>query len=241
MVLENTKNLSLVRRRRAIYSGLFPFIQGDELMKALCLWQHQFSSLPSFAIGNFVTELVDNTPLLPKRASIHLSITSSLMVEEENLAPDPLEEMYAYLVRTQGSDKADQILAKAKQEAVKFEQFDNRGDSCKVYEMVINQFLTGVSQKNSEAVKEVENSILSKFIELKVGDDVIKSVKSWFNDNTILQISLEVEKLQDSLNAAYVTSCNWLGPADTDKIMSAAIEHVENDEISQNFSPRVLL
>jgi hypothetical protein len=237
----NSKSLSLTQRRRAIYSGLYPYIQGDELLKAMCIWQQQYSSLPSFAIVNFVTEILEDTLLAPKRASIHLSITSSLMLGEDNLAPDPLEDMYDYLVRTNGKEKANLVLAKAKQEAVNLKVFDSRADTCKVYEMVIDQLLKEVAAQSIQAAKEIEISIVNKFKELEVDEETLKSIRKWLKDNTVLQITLDVNKLRDSLNAAYVTSCSWVGPSRTDKIMNSVIESVENHKISQSFSPRELL
>lgn len=237
----DSKNMSLMRRRRAVYSGLYPYIQGDELLDKLCLWQQQYSDLPSFAIVNFVTEIVEDTLLAPKRASIHLSITSALMLAEDDLAPDPLEDMHEYLIRTKGAEKANLILGKAKQEAVKSKKFDSRADICKVYEMVIEQFLKLVAEKNVQAAKEIETSIVSKFIELQVGKEGIKAIQKWLKGSALLQISTDVDKLRDSLNTAYITSCSWIGPATTDKIMNAVIELVENNEVSQSFSPRELL
>jgi hypothetical protein len=78
-------------RRRAIYTGLKPYLEDDALLDALMHWENHFATAPRFTLQRFVAELCKEGELRRRRADILLSLVQALSMPATSLLPDPLQ------------------------------------------------------------------------------------------------------------------------------------------------------
>jgi hypothetical protein len=71
-------NNDLALRRRAIYTGLRPYLEEDALLDALMHWENHFATAPRFTLQKFVAELCKDGDLRSRRADILLSLVQAL-------------------------------------------------------------------------------------------------------------------------------------------------------------------
>jgi hypothetical protein len=155
---QNTVNC-VSQRRKAIYKGLSQYLTGDDLLNAMCIWQQEYSQLPKFAITNFVRRITEHTGLANERAAIHLSLTSSLMLGEDNLGTDPLPDMRHYLGKRVGAAEAETIMGRSNGVPVTAET-GAAPDSTLVFELLLNDFLRRIAISDPGAARQVRNSLL---------------------------------------------------------------------------------
>lgn len=224
------------RRRRAIYMGLKQYLEGDDLLNALCIWQQHYSQLPKFAITNFVRHITKDTSLADSRAAIHLSLTSSLMLNEDSLGRDPLTDMRRYLGSRRGNSEAEAILGGS---AAAPANTTSRSDDIQVFEILMNSFFTGIADSYQTAVADVRSALLRRLPELIQDPIQLLAVSDWLqNGGQTLQANLNAGQLQQILHAAYVVTCDRLGPVRADQCLSRALDTAEHSDAGRRRSPR---
>jgi len=81
--------MDLVLKRRAIYTGLKPFLNAAEMAPALSMWETEFSSKPNYALANFVTRCCTTDALRRIRTQILSALIAALESPESLLLSDP--------------------------------------------------------------------------------------------------------------------------------------------------------
>lgn len=238
----NNTSDSIAHRRRAIFMGLKQYLQGDDLLNAMCLWQQHYAHLPKFAITNFVWRITDQTSLSGNRAAVHLSLTSSLMLAADNLGEDPLPQMRRYLGERLSAAEADAILGGAATDASDANETVNQTDSMRVFEQLLGHFLNRIAELDTYAVREVKSRLLQSLPEIVSDDDTLTALNSWLQGQSRhLQITLDGGQLQPLLHVAYVAACDRLGPVQADQLLTEALGVAESSQAGRRFSPRELL
>ncbi|MCS3902509.1 hypothetical protein J2T55_000513 [Methylohalomonas lacus] len=238
-MVERKSATDIPRRRRAIYMGLKQYLEGDDLLNALCIWQQHYSRLPKFAITNFVRRITENTGLASSRAAIHLSLTSSLMLNEDSLGPDPLADMRHYLGSRLGDSEAESILGGSTNAP---DDGARRSDNIQVFEILMNSFFTGISDSQQTAVADVRSALLRRLPELIRDPNQLQAISDWLRDGKrTLQAELDAGQLQQLLHAAYVVACDRLGPVRTDQCLTRALDTAERSDAGRRQSPRMWL
>lgn len=239
---KNTISNNIAQRRRAIYMGLKQYLEGDDLLNAMCIWQQQYAHLPKFAITNFVRRITDQTSLSNNRAAVHLSLTSSLMLADDNLGEDPLPGMRRYLGDRLGTAKAEAILGGAESDSDTTQESVEQTDRIRVFEQLLGHFLNRIAELDSYAVRAVKTRLLQSVPDIVSDDETLTALNSWLQgQNSYLQITLDGGQLQPLLHSAYVAACDRLGPVQTDQLLTDALNVVERTHAGRRFSPRELL
>ncbi|MEX2516133.1 MAG: hypothetical protein WD572_04350, partial [Gammaproteobacteria bacterium] len=172
---------SVSQRRRAIHMGLKQYLQGDDLMNAMCIWQQDYAQLPKFAITNFVRRITDETKQSGMRAAIHLSVTSSLMLDEDNLGPDPFPDMRRYLTGRVGAAEAEEMLGGS---GSLLDDGAEQTDSVKVFELLMQTFLEKINRVNPNAGRELRSTLLRSLADMSLNDATLEAATSWLQLKT---------------------------------------------------------
>lgn len=236
--ISNATN-SISQRRKAICKGLSQYLTGDDLLNAMCIWQQEYSHLPKFAITNFVRRVTEHTEYAKERAAIHLSLTSSLMLSENNLGPDPLPEMRSYLGKRVGAAEAEAILGRNNTNA---SASGPQTDSAVAFELLLGGFLQKIANSNSSAEKQVRLALLHKVTGMNIEPESQAALMSWLQrENRHIDVSPAPVQMQEILHESYVATCQQLGPVKTDQLLTEALTVVETSEAGRRFSPREFL
>lgn len=229
-------------KRRAVYTALSEFISGDDLLKAMCLWQEEYADAPRHANNQFVAQVLNGTLLASKHAVIHLKLTTILLEKDPILKPDPLTDMHDYLVRKKGRDHADKVLDHAINSVVATTTQDGTHKNVKAFELLVNEFINNVAQTDKEHFAGLNVAMSNAAKTLNRDNDKLLSLIEWFEGLSLsIPNRIDTDTLRSVLNAGYVEACNKVGPVVADTALSDAVKKVELDVSIKPFSPRDLL
>ncbi|MBZ2187653.1 hypothetical protein K8B33_00960 [Alcanivorax sp. JB21] len=83
-------NQELVDKRRAVYTGLKPFLPREDLMAALHHWETHYAERPRFTLQRFISDICQDESLRERRSAILLSLVQAMNMPVHSLLPDPL-------------------------------------------------------------------------------------------------------------------------------------------------------
>ncbi len=93
----DTHDPEISKRRRIVYTGLLPYLEGDELFKAMWIWENQFAQAPAIQYRHFIEAITTDNESPVKSKQLYLSLVSaSLAKDSKKLKADPYNEMIAY-------------------------------------------------------------------------------------------------------------------------------------------------
>ncbi|MCH8543263.1 MAG: hypothetical protein LAT61_06825 [Alcanivorax sp.] len=84
------KTHELVDKRRAVFTGLKPFLPREDLMAALHHWETHYAERPRFTLQRFVADICQDESLRERRSAILLSLVQAMNMPVQSLLPDPL-------------------------------------------------------------------------------------------------------------------------------------------------------
>lgn len=188
-------NRDLSFRRRAIYTGLKPYMEEDALMEALLFWQAQFAEAPRFTLQRFVSELCRGSELRTRRADILLSLVQAMNMPAASLLPDPLRD----------STHTPAI-----------------GQHAQAFTALLDALF---SQLDDNTRYQLRLDMLAQLERLRLPQAVHHALQRWLNDKSDLPaIEADTRTLQAVVNSAYVQLCAQLGPVVTDRLLAAATD-----------------
>lgn len=86
----------LSRRRRAVARGLSSHLKREHLLQAMCIWEDRFSRGSTFALFEFVHQVLRIPGVTVGRNHLHASLLQSMMLTLEQLGPDPWREIQQF-------------------------------------------------------------------------------------------------------------------------------------------------
>lgn len=230
---------SISQRRKAIYKGLSQYLTGDDLLNAMCIWQQEYSHLPRFAITNFVRRVTEHTDYTKVRAAIHLSLTSSLMLDEDSLGRDPLPEMRRYLGKRVGAAEAETILGHS---SPGITTTGPQTDTSLVFELLLGGFLHRIATSNASAARQIRIALSRNLADMNMEPENQAVLMLWLQGkNRRIETVLALTDMQQILHASYVAACHQLGPVQADRLLTEALVATETSEAGQRYSPREFL
>lgn len=198
--------MDLDLRRRAIYSGMRPYFDDEELFNAIKLWQADYSHKPKYALSVFVSRCCNTPQLKLKRSSILGAIFMAMELPPEKLLPDPLEEL-----------KDNGVLSLA----ISHKQ-DNK---TKVFMKLIEQVLLKFNDKDD---RQIRNYLIEHLSQIKTDERRIMYIREWLSSNSAtLAANYDLEILQKLINLCYIGMCQIAGPVKADQYLAQAIKETE--------------
>ncbi|MEW6131948.1 MAG: hypothetical protein AB1591_02110 [Pseudomonadota bacterium] len=227
-------DVRVARNRRAIYTGLKPFLAEDELMAALSLWQARYSDGPAYALHGFVNEICADEPLRQMRNDIHRSLRQALFGPDEALDVDPLLQIERW------NHGRDGMAAPALTKHVMAGKSSAK-PSTLIFESVFEDFLHLIEERQPISL-QIRNYIDMHLGKVLSNGPVSVQVSRWLRGKQPrLDNGLEVAEMRTILHMAYVLACEYIGPTAADQMLAQAVRHCETQELARQFSPRELL
>lgn len=222
----------VARNRRAIYTGLKPFLAEDELMAALSLWQARYSDGPAYALHGFVNEICASEPLRQMRNEVHRSLRQALFGPDDALDVDPLLQVERWN-HGRNSMPASAIQVVAGKAPAR--------PSTLIFESVFEDFLHLIEEKQPISL-QIRSYIDTHLGKVLSNGPVSVQVSRWLRGKQArLDDGLDVAEMRTLLHMAYVLACEYIGPTAADHMLAQAVRHCERQELARQFSPRELL
>jgi len=188
----------LATRRRAIYTGLKPFMPEEELLDALLHWESHYATAPRFTLQRFVSELCREGDMRTRRADVLLSLVQAMSLPAQSLLPDPLQRSNARPRNSISETAAFEVLMNAMMEA---------------------------SSKDQRYSLRLD--LLASLDTRKMPVQFCHALQRWLGDKAPLNVSgVDTSLLRAMVNRAYVILCERVGPVVADRILATAVGSV---------------
>ncbi|HEY8353545.1 MAG TPA: hypothetical protein VIK69_00845 [Methylophilaceae bacterium] len=200
--------MTLELRRRAIYTGLRPFLTDDELRHALVLWEREFSNKPKFALNVFIARCCDTEDLKEKRAEMLRAVIHAMDLPAEQLLPEPSELLL-------------------QDEGIKAEP----GHELDHVTTVFVALLTAMLKKHDYSTQGgIRNFLVENLQKLRLEARNEQRLRAWLSgQSSQLTVNLGIEVLQKLVNLTYVAMCQYVGPVKADQQLAQALKEVEGE------------
>tara|TARA_Y100001972_G_scaffold123077_1_gene169746 strand:- start:103 stop:732 length:630 start_codon:yes stop_codon:yes gene_type:complete len=195
-------------RRRAIYTGLKPYMDEDALLDALMHWESHFANAPRFTLQRFVAELCKDADLRSRRADILLSLVQALSMPATSLLPDPLQHRHSTAPAandlTEGSGFSALMLA-----------------------------LFEVMPKDTQYHMRLD--MLASLDVRKLPKSLLVALQRWLGDKDTLQpVQCDPALLRTIVNRCYVVLCERVGPVEADRLLARAANMAQQNNPALN-------
>lgn len=201
----------MILRKRAIYTGLQPFLRDTELMEALILWESRYADQPKFSLRYFVADLQQNVdrPLEHKHLLIHL--VAAMAKPPQALLPDPSSALAAYKTRRRTSATANYTLAEVE-----------------AFRVLIDKWLSLVQ---TAAAADIGRFVLRNLDSLNISADLKVQTARWLEDETqpIPLPRVQIQDLRKIINLFYIGFCEYLGPTQADTLLADAVTRLKSN------------
>lgn len=197
-------------RRRAIYTGLKPFLDEGTLLDALLHWEEHYSAAPRFKLQHFVSELCREGDLRPRRNDVLRSLIEAMSLPARALLPDPLQ-------RT----------ARPGASSTEVEAFAT------LAEALLNS--TAGNQRFS-----LRLDLLASLDPQRLPPQALSAMKTWLSERgrPLKLERCTTAMLRGMINRLYVVLCERCGPVEADRLLALAVRDVEaaRPELSTSLS-----
>jgi Flp pilus assembly CpaF family ATPase len=212
--------MDLILKRRAVYTGLRPYLSNEELVTALNLWQVEFSDKPKFAFTAFLAVITNSEALRKKRTRILSSLLRAMELSEVDLLADPYDE-------------------KGKQYQFATEDLIAEDQATEVFITFFEKLQEKVGEKNALGMRAY---IIQNVKKLNLNTRNSKQLTDWIDDKaTILNGQYNLNNLRQVINLAYVAMCQLIGPVKADQLLAQTIRDVEAFAVEKQINLHDLL
>lgn len=198
-------NTDLRLRRRAIYTGLKPYLEEDALVDALLHWENHFATAPRFTLQKFVSELCSQDGTLrSRRADILLSLVQAMNLPASSLLPDPLQHRVS---NSQHSDVND----------------NHHGEAFSQLLLALFEVLP------NDTLYHMRLDLLASLDPRKMPKSLLVTLQRWLgNKDTLQPVSCDPLLLSAVINRCYVVLCERVGPVSADRLLASAVDMAQD-------------
>lgn len=183
----------LQRRRRAIVTGLTPYMNEAVLMEAISHWQQHYSERPRYSLQGYVSDLCKLFDLGERRHHIHMSLVQAMSMSEQELASDPL-----------ASSSLD----------------PQQSHPCTAaFQKLMESLWEGLP---AAVASQLRLDMIAMLRGRAVSPETRLTMEHWLQSPGRTLGGLPLEVLRNQLNNAYVLLCERLGPVDADSHLKSA-------------------
>ena len=198
--------MDLVLKRRALYTGLRPHLNDEELVTALKLWQLEYSEKPKFAFTAFLAVITNTEKLRRQRTRILSSLLRAMELSEVDLLADPYSEL-------------------SKQYEFITENVMEEDHTIDVFIVFFEKLQVKMDEKDALGVRAY---IIQNVKKLNLNTRTTMQLTEWINkESSVLKGRYNLSSLRQVINLAYVAMCQLKGPVKTDQLLSQTIRDVE--------------
>lgn len=211
--------MELVLRRRAIYTGLRPYFDDQELLSLIKIWQDDFSQKPKFALSVFVSRCCNTPQLKQDRAKILGAIFMAMDAPPSELLSDPFEDLKA-------TDNSSTL------------SFEN-DDKTTVFMTLLQQIFMHFDEQEE---KKIRRFLIDNLNKIDADNRRLMHMQQWvIEKSTILAANYKIEDLQKLIHFTYVAMCEAVGPVKADQYLAQAVRKTESFAQKHHFKLHDLL
>ncbi|MFL9710009.1 hypothetical protein [Methylobacillus sp. Pita1] len=198
--------MDIVLRRRAILTGLRPFLSDEELLPAVALWEREYAGQPVFALSGFIAKCCTRPALKAQRGQMLRAVIGAMELPERQLLSDP------------GAREGD---AETAQRTTSL----SADDKTSMFAVLLQAMLLLIEPALQGAVR---NRLLQQLDKQKFEGVRQQVLQEWLaGHNATLTHSYSLDLLRSFINQAYVAMCEALGPVKADQLLAQAIRQAE--------------
>lgn len=186
-----------VTRRRAVVTGLSPFMDQEALLKALQHWEQHYANSPRFTLQKFVAEIAREGSMQAQRSSMLLSLVKAMHLPLESLLPDPVA------VIGENEEAQESIAVSA------------------AFTLIMNNLVKRIP---AAAHYQFCQDLLGSLAHPRLGSELIRALEDWLGKDRPLRIPPSSPLILRALvNRAYVLLCERLGPVEADQLLAQVV------------------
>ena len=237
------EQLSDATLRRVIYTALFDKLPQEKVMEALCIWEEYYkteikSDLGIIAFSNDIAKKFEVNDA--QKSQIRIAMYRNLLPGAD-LEEDPIQALNAY--RREHGMLDDSVLADhdgAKQS--QGIQTDNPVFT--VFCLLMRELISSGIAKGTLDQVELRNGIKAELLLTGFPPGLIYNLNKFFENEFVLVdgiFEMTADQMGSVVNVAYTLLCEFLGPVETDKLLTVTIEKVAALPEAADYDPRNFL
>lgn len=201
----------LIKKKRAIYTGLYPYLESDNLVRAMILWEQKYADNPSFAVQHFINDICVGNDLKSLRRDMLLNLVKTLVLPDEELMPDPSAHITLYR-------KQHNIVSSVEYTAKEL--------------IVFQKLIIGLMAQVSVDIRvNIKDYVLDNLVKSKIDSTIKRQLQLWLSKQVgAMKVSApDIDDLRKVINFFYVGFCEYTGPVETDRILGKAVAKVTDN------------
>ena len=200
-----------IRRKRAVYTGLHPFLSNDELMEALIIWEAKYANTVGFSVRYYVADVIAQIKPHTDAKQLVVNLVSTLAKPEADLLSDPSYALDAY-------KRHNKIYVESNFSIPILEAF----------QLFIIKWL---KQVDAQLAKAVVTDVAEELHTLAIASDLNDKMLDWLakKSDRIRLPHVDPTELRKIVNLFYVAFCRHSGPVKTDELLSQAINALRSN------------
>ena len=214
--------MSLVTRRRAIYTGLSRYLPEAELLPIMSFWEAHYAEKPAFALNEFLAEVAKRCSQKLERASLYRELITIMNGPATALLPDPLQQLEAW---RKGAGAGAQEVSGPDAQARE------------TFEALSGVLFAALPEAHRFTFRRL---VAAQLAEMDVETELRLRLRAWLEQGgSLVRIGLTVQQLRSLLTLIYSGLCEVFGLVQADQLLSAAVRQV--DGMNLRLAPQKLL
>ena len=204
-------SITLIKKKRAIYTGLYPYLEADNLVRAMILWEQKYANNPSFAVQHFINDICLDNDLKSLRRDMLLNLVKTLVLPDEELMPDPSVRIASY--------KKQHNIATSIEYTAK---------ELVVFQKLIIALMEQISVDKRVSIKDY---VLDNLAKSKIDSTIKRQLQLWLSKQVgAMKVPApDIDDLRKVINFFYVGFCEYTGPVETDRALGKAVAKVTDN------------
>ena len=206
-MIQNNQSL----HRRALYTGLHPFLAKNEIMDALLLWENQYAKNSRFALRYFVADITEKLNRPSDSKKILRSLVASLTKTDSDLLPDPIEALDIY-----------------RQNKMYPKSLNDIKPEIEAFKLLIQKWLT---LTESIIARDIEHYVCSNLDRIDIDPIFSSEVQLWVKnpDHKFSHYNSDIKDLRKVINLFYIAICEYLGPTTADHLLHNSVKMLSSN------------
>lgn len=202
---------TLIKKKRAIYTGLYPYLESDNLVRAMILWEQKYADNPSFAVQHFINDICLGNDLKSLRRDMLLNLVKTLVLPDEELMPDPSMRIAMY--------RREHKIA---------ESTEYTSRELVVFQKLVIALMEQISVDIRVSIKDY---VLDNLAKSKIDSSIKRQLQLWLSKQvSAMKVAApDIDDLRKVINFFYVGFCEYAGPVETDRILGKAVAKVTDN------------
>ena len=193
------------RRKRALYTGMMPYLDSKQIMEALILWEQKYANTQVFSARFFVADLARVISKDIDTKALLANIQDSWNMPDDELSPDPTEHLNEY--RSKQRKKSGK---------------SNLPPEMTAFKLLVTKLLQSCPPETADELKKyVIRKASSLDIDLNLKWQIVKWLGS--EGSNVRVPFVKVADLRKVINLFYIGMCERLGPVKSDELLFSAV------------------